>query len=199
MQTKILAATGNTGKIKEIRAILAPINLNIITPYEISLEIDVAETGTTYLVNARLKAEAYHNATGLPVLADDSGLEVAALEGAPGIHSARFSPIENANDADRRAHLIRALQAKTQPWKAHFHCTAVLYLPGRVLIHKTGECHGIIIPEERGEYGFGYDPIFFIPEYQRTMAEIDPSIKNKISHRAKALTALMPEITRYVK
>ncbi|MDY6845587.1 MAG: RdgB/HAM1 family non-canonical purine NTP pyrophosphatase [Chloroflexota bacterium] len=194
MHPELLAATSNPGKIKEISAILSPFDIKIITPQALSLKLRVAETGATYLENARLKAQAYHQATGIPVLADDSGLEVDALDGAPGLHSARFSPKENADDADRRAYLIEKLAGKARPWKAHFHCTAVLLLPDFGLIEKVGHCHGIIIPEERGETGFGYDPIFYIPEYQATMAELGPDIKNKISHRAKALTALMPVI-----
>lgn len=194
MQPELLAATSNPGKIEEIRAILSPFNVKIITPQELSLKLSVAETGATYLENARLKAQAYHQATGIPVLADDSGLEVDALDGEPGLHSARFSPRENADDADRRAYLLEQLAGKDRPWKAHFHCTAVLLLPGSGFIEKTGQCHGIIIPEERGDTGFGYDPIFYIPEYSATMAELGLDIKNKISHRAKALTALIPVI-----
>jgi len=128
------------------------------------------------------------------VLADDSGLEVDLLQGAPGIYSARFSPRANATDADRRAYLLSQLTNQPQPWKAHFQCAAILTLPGDVCIETTGSCDGFIIPEECGTGGFGYDPIFFIREYQATMAEIAPELKNKISHRAKAITALLPAI-----
>ncbi|HEY9122287.1 MAG TPA: non-canonical purine NTP pyrophosphatase, partial [Brevefilum sp.] len=157
------------------------------------------ETGRTYLENALLKAGAYYQASGLPVLADDSGLEVDALDGAPGLHSARFSPKENANDADRRAHLLEKLSEKTQPWHAHFHCTAVLLLRIGTYTKKVGRCQGLIIPKERGNTGFGYDPLFYIPEYGATMAELGPDIKNKISHRAKALIALMPAINNLLE
>lgn len=196
MESTLLAATGNPGKIKEIKAILAPIKIRIISPKDISLSIDVLETGASYAENARLKAEAYHLATGLPVLADDSGLEVKALDGAPGIHSARFSPKQNATDADRRAFLLQKLKGKNHPWLAHFHCTAVFLHQGSRILEKTGQCKGIIIPEERGEFGFGYDPVFYIPEFAATMAELSPPIKNQISHRARALKALMPEMKR---
>jgi XTP/dITP diphosphohydrolase len=128
----------------------------------------------------------------LPVIADDSGLEVDALEGAPGIFSARFSPIEDASDADRRAHLLAQLRGKLQPWHAHFHCSAVLALPGGETIERVGLCEGIIIPEERGSGGFGYDPLFYIPEYDATMAELPADVKNRISHRARAISALLP-------
>jgi XTP/dITP diphosphohydrolase len=196
MQPELLIATSNPGKIKEIKAILSPLNIKIIMPKELSLNLKVAESGTTYLENALLKAKAYHQAAGLPVLADDSGLEVDALDGAPGLHSARFSPKANANDADRRAYLLEILSDKAQPWYAHFHCTAVLLISSDNYTKSVGQCHGLIIPEERGNSGFGYDPVFYIPEYEATMAELGPDIKNKISHRAKALIALMPVISK---
>lgn len=194
MKPKLLAATGNPGKIKEIKDILRILEIDIVSPQDISLQINVAETGTSYSENARIKAEAYHRATGLPVLADDSGLEVEALEGAPGIHSARFSPKNDASDADRRVFLLKQLQGKPRPWRAHFHCTAVLLLSNSLELEKIGQCNGIIIQEERGEFGFGYDPIFYIPEFAATMAELAPRIKNRISHRGNALRALMPDI-----
>ncbi|MDF1519539.1 MAG: RdgB/HAM1 family non-canonical purine NTP pyrophosphatase [Brevefilum sp.] len=196
MQPELLIATSNPGKIKEIKAILSPLNLKITTPKDLALNLRVAETGGTYLENALLKARAYYQAAGLPVLADDSGLEVDALDGAPGLHSARFSPKENANDADRRAYLLEQLSDKAQPWHAHFHCTAVLLSSSDNFTKKVGRCRGLIIPEERGNTGFGYDPVFYIPEYGATMAELGPDIKNKISHRAKALIALNPVISK---
>ena len=196
MQITLLAATGNPGKLKEIKAILDHIGVNIISPKDIGLDLDVEETGVTYSQNARIKADAFHRASGLPVLADDSGLEVDPLDGAPGVHSARFSPKENATDADRREYLLEKLQEKSHPWRAHFHCTAILLVPGEKVIEKNGRCDGVIIPEERGKHGFGYDPIFYIPEFAATMAELSPSIKNQISHRAKALNSLTPGIKR---
>lgn len=194
MISKLLAATGNPGKLKEIKAILQGINIDVISPNDICLNIEVAETGITYAQNARLKAEAYLRAGGLPVLSDDSGLEVDALDGKPGLHSARFSPKENASDADRREYLLKQLRNQPHPWKAHFHCTAILLLPDGVIVEKNGRCDGVIIPEEIGEHGFGYDPIFYVPEFTATMAELVPPIKNLISHRAKALKALIPDI-----
>lgn len=196
MGSRLLAATGNPGKLKEIKAILSEIDIKIISPKDISLDLKIEETGITYAQNARIKAEAYFQGCGLPVLTDDSGLEVNALDGAPGIYSARFSPKKNATDADRREYLLEQLQGKPHPWKAHFHCTAVLLLPGGVMLEKNGRCDGVIIPEERGEGGFGYDPLFYVPEFAATMAELPPSIKNRISHRANALTDLIPDIKR---
>ena len=192
MQKILLIASGNPGKQREIKAILAPLKIQILSTSDIDLAILVQETGATYGENARLKAQAYHNATGLPVIADDSGLEVDALGGAPGIYSARFSPIEDASDADRRAHLLMQLQGKPHPWHAHFHCSAVLAIPGCETIERVGRCEGLIIPEERGSGGFGYDPVFYLPEYSATMAELPTEVKNRISHRARAISALLP-------
>ena len=192
MQKILLIASGNPGKQREIKAILAPLKIQILSTSDIDLAILVQETGATYGENARLKAQAYHNATGLPVIADDSGLEVDALGGAPGIYSARFSPIEDASDSDRRAHLLMQLQGKPHPWHAHFHCSAVLAIPGCETIERVGRCEGLIIPEERGSGGFGYDPVFYLPEYSATMAELPTEVKNRISHRARAISALLP-------
>lgn len=194
MKPAMLIASGNPGKLREISAILSRLDIELLSTQDIGLDITVKETGTTYGENALLKALAYQKASGLPALADDSGLEVEVLRGKPGVHSARFSPKENANDADRRAHLLAQLQEKSQPWKAHFHCTAILAMPNGEWIETTGRCNGIIIPEERGDGGFGYDPIFYLPEYDATMAELPSEVKNRISHRAKAMTAMLPLI-----
>ena len=194
MYKKLLIATGNPGKLVEIHEILNPLSLSLNSPLDLGLALQVKESGHTYSENARLKAEAYLQAAGLPVLSDDSGLEVDALDGAPGLYSARFSPKTNANDADRRDYLIQQLKGKPRPWKAIFHCTAILSLPDGRHFETTGRCEGIIIPEERGTSGFGYDPVFFLPEYKKTMAELGPEVKNKISHRARALQAMMPNL-----
>ncbi|MBW6465548.1 MAG: RdgB/HAM1 family non-canonical purine NTP pyrophosphatase [Brevefilum sp.] len=192
MHQTLLIASGNPGKLHEIKAILASLEIQVLSAADIDLDLQVQETGTTYGENARLKAQAYLSATGLPVIADDSGLEVDVLEGAPGIYSARFSPIQDASDADRRAHLLAELKGKSQPWQAHFHCTAVLALPSGECIERVGRCEGIIIPEERGSGGFGYDPLFYLPEFNATMAELPAEVKNRVSHRARALSALLP-------
>lgn len=192
MQNTILISSQNPGKIAEITAILTSIKQKMITPQDIALTINPKETGRSYTENARIKAIAYRNASGLPALADDSGLEVDVLDGAPGIFSARFSKIPNATDADRRAYLLEILKDFPQPWNAHFHCTAILATPGNTFIETTGRCDGVIIPDECGSGGFGYDPIFFIPERQATMAELPQQVKNTISHRALALLAMIP-------
>ena len=194
MKRTLLIASKNIGKIREIKAILSPLEIKILSPHDLNLDFKVIESGSTYAENARIKAQAYLSATALAVLADDSGLEVDRLGGAPGIHSARYSPQPGADDADRRAYLLSQLEGRRQPWKAHFHCSAVLALPNGKWIETMGICKGIIIPEERGSGGFGYDPIFFLPEYNATMAELLPEVKNQISHRAKAIQAMLPKI-----
>lgn len=194
MGNRLLIASGNPGKVREIKAILSMVDIELISPVEKSLVLEVAETGNSYEENARIKASAYLDAAGMPVLADDSGLEVDALNGAPGLYSNRFSPKQNANDADRRTYLLQQLRDKPGPWTAHFHCTAVLALPSGKFHSTTGRCDGVIIPEERGEGGFGYDPIFYIPEYEATMAQLPMALKNEISHRGKALSAMIPKI-----
>lgn len=192
---KLLIASGNPGKLVEIRALLGGINLELVTPQELGLEQDVHESGDSYAENAAKKATTFSNLTGLVTLADDSGLEVDALGGLPGIRSARFSPLPGATDADRRAYLLERLTGLPRPWKAHFHCTVALAIPGSEILYTQGECYGEIIPEERGSNGFGYDPIFWIPEMGKTMAELSTEEKNRISHRARAVKAAIPLLT----
>ncbi len=193
MNNILLIASGNPGKVQEIKTILAHLDLEIKTVMDSDQnEINVQEIGETYRENARLKAEAYYKSTGWITLADDSGLEVKALDGAPGIRSARYSPKENATDADRRHYLLQHLWGKPRPWQAHFHCSAALMVNEHEIYFSDGRCDGLIIPEERGTGGFGYDPVFYIPEYQATMAELSAEIKNKISHRGNALLAMIP-------
>lgn len=198
MEKSLLIASGNPGKIREIKAILSPLDCKIVSADERGTNLKVEETGGSYSANAALKAKAYLHAAKMLVLADDSGLEVDALNGQPGIFSARFSPKENATDHDRRKYLLEQLQGKPKPWTAHFHCTAVLAIPGEKYIETTGRCNGVIIPEERGTHGFGYDPVFYIPEHDATMAELSANLKNRISHRGRALMAMIPYITRFL-
>jgi len=192
---KLLIASGNPGKLGEMGALLDGLNLELVTPRQLGLELEVHESGETYAENAAKKAIAFSSASGLATLADDSGLEVDALGGLPGIRSARFSPVPGASDADRRAYLLERLKNLPRPWRAHFHCTVALALPGRKILFTEGDCHGEIIPQERGSNGFGYDPIFLIPEMGRTMAELSMDEKNRLSHRAGALKAAIPLLT----
>ena len=189
---RLLIATNNRGKVEELRALLHDLPMQLVTPLEINLELDVVEDGSTYAENAGKKALAFAQASGLVSLADDSGLEVEALGGAPGLYSARYLSKPGATDADRRAYLLKNLAGKLRPWPARFRATVAIAVPGQSLQSAEGDCRGEIIPEERGTGGFGYDPIFFIPELGRTMAELDMEEKNRLSHRARAIMNARP-------
>jgi XTP/dITP diphosphohydrolase len=196
---QLLLATTNKGKIGELSALLAGLPLQLLTPQEVSPDTRVEETGRTYLENALLKAFAYQAATGLAVLADDTGLEVDALDGAPGLHSARFSPLPGATDADRRALLLAHLAGKPRPWQARFQCVVVVLLPGAEPQVSYGSVEGEIIGEERGEQGFGYDRLFWIPAAGKTMAELGLEGKNRFSHRAAAVKNAIPYLRSVIK
>ena len=193
---KLLLATNNKGKLRELQAILADLPLELVTPADINLDLDVFEDGATYAENASKKALAFAHASGLVCIADDSGLEVDALDGAPGLYSARYSSKPGASDADRRAYLLQNLNGKPRPWKARFRATVAIAGPEGSVQIAEGTCPGEIIPEERGTGGFGYDPIFFMPELGQTMAELSDETKNRLSHRARAVQAAKPILMR---
>ena len=195
----LLIATYNQGKLKEIFNILKKLNLALYTPDRFSSSIVVKETGSTYDENALLKAQKNMQTSGLITLADDSGLEVKALHGQPGLLSARFAPMKNASDADRRHYLLEKLREKPQPWKVVFICKVALVAPNAPPIITGGVCRGMIIPEERGKMGFGYDPIFYITSQGKTMAELTLAEKNRISHRAKALQKMIPHLRKLIR
>ena len=183
---KLLLATSNPGKIREYRLLLDGLGYLITTPPEEGIAEVIAESGSTYEQNARLKAVVYARSSRLTTLADDSGLEVDALNGEPGIQSARFAG-EAATDTEKVSLLLAKLQGV--PWErrtACFKCVIAIVGPrGRADIC-PGECHGMIAFEPKGKNGFGYDPIFVLPETGKTMAELPAEIKNQISHRARA-------------
>lgn len=193
---KLLLATANIGKVQEMRAVLSALALEILDLRDLALHLEIDEDGATYAENAASKATAYASASGLPTLADDSGLEVDALNGEPGLRSARYAPFPNATDADRRAYLLSRLADKPRPWIARFRCILALAIPHQQLAFFEGVCEGEIIPEERGTGGFGYDPIFLLPDLKQTMAELSISQKNALSHRGRALQVLLPYLTR---
>ncbi|MBC8506070.1 MAG: RdgB/HAM1 family non-canonical purine NTP pyrophosphatase [Anaerolineales bacterium] len=183
----LLIGTKNQGKVDEIRALLTDIDVELISLTDINVDLDVEEIGKTYAENAALKAKAYAQASGMITLADDSGLEVDALDGAPGLYSARYSSRPNATDADRRGYLLENLAEYPRPWGARFICVVALATPEGEPHFYEGICPGEIIPEERGQFGFGYDPIFLVEKSEQTMAELPMEEKNKISHRARAV------------
>jgi XTP/dITP diphosphohydrolase len=206
---QILLATNNPGKVREIQALiedLAPAyreQISLILPLDIGIHLDVVEDGQTYAENAARKANAFCRGSNLITLADDSGLEVAALGGEPGLHSHRYAPSPNATDADRRAFLLKNLRQHTRPWRARFVCTIAIAVPEARgfdprLEYATGECPGEIIPEERGSNGFGYDPIFLLQELGKTMAELSTKEKNRYSHRARAIQNAVPLLVKMI-
>jgi XTP/dITP diphosphohydrolase len=195
---RLLVATNNRGKMQELRALLSDFHATLVTPEELGLILSVVEDGRTYRENAEKKATAFARASGLPALADDSGLEVDALGGAPGLHSARYLAQPGATDADRRAFLLHNLGDQPQPWLARFRAAVAISLPDGGAESAEGECGGRIIPEERGTRGFGYDPIFLVDGTDKTMAELEMQEKNRLSHRAKAVANARPSLVRLV-
>lgn len=187
--SSLLIATNNKGKIKELQALLKDTGIELATPAQINLDLDVIEDGQTYAENATKKAIAFAQASGLISLADDSGLEVDALDGAPGLYSARYGSMDGKklSDGERRVFLIKNLQGKPRPWVARFHATIAVAVPNGENYLAEGFCEGEIIPEERGTGGFGYDPIFLLSELRKTMAELSMEEKNRLSHRARAV------------
>ena len=186
----LLLATNNAGKLRELRQLLSKLSgVQLLSPQEIGLELEVRETGSTYAENASLKAAAFAKRSGLIVIADDSGLEVDVLGGAPGIRSARYSPLFGATDSDRRALLLENLGGHPRPWTARFRAWVAIAVPGEAIRQVEGICEGEIIPEERGENGFGYDPVFIPEGHDQTFSELPTDVKNEMSHRARAFHA----------
>jgi XTP/dITP diphosphohydrolase len=181
---RLLIASNNRGKLREYRDILGDLPLELVTPADIGLELEVAEAGASYYENALLKARAFARASGLLTLADDSGLEVDALGGEPGMHSHRYA---SGGDSDRYRALLERLQG-VPPKKrtARFRCVIVIVDPGGGTYTCEGVCPGLILSAPRGEGGFGYDPVFLLPDLGQTMAELAAEEKNRLSHRARA-------------
>jgi len=183
---KLLLASSNLGKIREYRLLLGDLGYQIVTLSEQGISKVTTESGNTYEQNAEMKATTYAKLSQLITLADDSGLEVDALHGKPGIHSARFAG-KNATDADRVTKLLTMMGGI--PWDrrtAHFKCVIAIATPEGKLRLCQGERHGIIAFEAKGKNGFGYDPIFYLPELAKTMAELPLELKNQLSHRGQA-------------
>jgi XTP/dITP diphosphohydrolase len=183
---KLLLATNNQGKVREYQNLLKGCGVELVTPSQVGLKLDVHESGRTYEENARLKAEAFASASGLLTLADDSGLEVDTLNGEPGIRSSRYAG-EGASDSQRVDFLLAKLKdIPIEKCTAHFSCVIALAYPEGKLEFYSGRCDGVITRQPRGTNGFGYDPIFLFPELKKTMAELSEETKNQISHRARA-------------
>jgi XTP/dITP diphosphohydrolase len=183
---KLLLATNNKGKVREYKSLLREIPFEIVTPSELGITTEIEETGDSFEENARLKATALARESGLLSLADDSGLEVEALGGEPGARSHRYAG-EDATDDDRISYLLVKLSNVPEGKRsARFRCVIAIAAPDGAVELCSGECPGFITTEPRGYNGFGYDPVFYLPELGKTMAELTPEEKNKISHRACA-------------
>jgi XTP/dITP diphosphohydrolase len=193
---QLVLATRNEGKVKEIAALLAPLGIEVVSLAAFPEIPEIPEDGDTFVENALAKARAVAARTGQLVMADDSGLEVDALNGAPGVHSARFAG-EPRDDARNNQKLLRLLEGV--PWEqrsARFRCVIALVTPGGMERVAEGVCEGFIGYEPRGTGGFGYDPLFYVPEFDRTFAELDLDTKNRISHRGRALMAVQKLVAK---
>lgn len=191
----LLIATRNQGKLREFQQIFADLGLVLASLDDLAIDVEVDETGTTFAENARLKAERYMQMSGLPTLSDDSGLEVAALNGAPGIFSARYGGVSGVAQLDYLLH-----QLADVPWDnraARFVCVIALARPGGPTEFVAGDLPGVITLAPRGSGGFGYDPLFFVPDAQKTLAELPAEHKNAISHRATAARAARLVLQRW--
>jgi len=188
-------ATRNPGKLREFRGLLEPFGYLILGLDDLGISAEHEETGNSFGENARLKALSYSAETELPVLGDDSGLEVLALGGRPGIHSARYAG-SGATDAQRISKLLEELGAARGKRDARFVCRLALAQKGGLLLESEGTCEGVILDAPRGGGGFGYDPVFYFPELKKTFAELEEREKNVYSHRGRAVRSLLSSILR---
>lgn len=187
---KMVLASKNQKKLTELQAILQQLGVQCMLEQDAGVDLEVEETGTTFEENALLKARAVMQATGLPAIADDSGLEVDALDGAPGVYSARYGGAACRSDADRNRLLLQRMeQVPDTARTARFVSVITCCMPDGTVLTARGSCEGLILREGRGTDGFGYDPLFYVPQEQQTFAQLPPERKNAISHRGKALAA----------
>ena len=194
---KFVLATHNPGKLKEMSAILGKLGVEVVLPGDLGLTVDVEETGETFAENAMLKARAICAAAGLPAIADDSGLCVDALNGGPGVYSARYGG-EELDDRGRYQLLLSSMRgAPTR--NAHFACAVACAFPNGDTLTGEGRCEGTIAFAPMGAEGFGYDPVFFVPELRKTFAQLTGEEKSAISHRGKALSDFVGKLEPYLK
>ena len=193
---KLVFATGNEGKMKEIRMILGDLDYEILSMKEAGITADIVEDGKTFEENAKIKAKAISKLANCLVLADDSGLEVDYMDKQPGIYSARWLGEDTSYDVKNNKIIENLNGVPDEERTARFVCAVAAAFPDGKVITKRGMIEGIIGYEQRGENGFGYDPIFFLPEYGKTTAELSPEEKNKISHRGRALEQIKEELKK---
>ena len=197
---KIIFATNNQGKYKEIKEIMRDFQVEVVSMKEAGIFLEPEETGTTFLENATIKAKAVFEAApeGSLVIADDSGIEIDFMDKQPGVDSALFMGVDTSYRIRNQAIIDRLDGVPDEKRTARFICVIVAILPDGTLLHSKGVMEGRIAYAESGENGFGYDPIFFLPEYGKTSAEIPPDEKNKISHRGKALKEMKEILAKYL-
>lgn len=191
---RIIFATGNAGKMVEIRAILADLGIPVLSMKEAGITADIVENGKSFEENADIKAKAIMELTGDVVLADDSGLEIDYLNGEPGIYSARYMGEDTSYEIKNQNLIDRLAGVPKEKRTARFVCAIAAAFPDGTVLHSRGTIEGIIGYEAKGENGFGYDPIFYLPKYQCTTAELSPEKKNELSHRGKALRMMKEKL-----
>lgn len=194
---KMVLASQNQHKLEEMQRLLAQQGVTVVLQSALGLQVEVEETGETFLENARLKAQAVMQASGLPAIADDSGLCVDCLNGAPGVYSARYGG-EGLSDTERYQLLLKAVSGQGDR-SCRFVSSIVLCMPNGDLIEAEGSCEGTLAYHPKGENGFGYDPIFFVPALKKTFAELTAEEKNQISHRARAFEQFTQAFEQYRK
>ena len=195
---QIIIATQNKGKAKDFEALLSPLGFKVLTLRDVAKDMDVEETGVTFEENAILKAEAVAKALQIPVIADDSGLEIDALDGEPGVYSARYAGLDKSDDANIDKVLEKLSDVPESERTGRFRCVLAVAAPDKKTETFSGSCEGVILNERRGENGFGYDPIFYVPDLKRTMAELAPEEKAAISHRGNAIRELKQAIPQWL-
>ena len=191
---KAVLASHNKKKMAEMRAILSELGIEVLSQADVGVDMEPEETGTTFEENARIKAKAIMEATGLPAIADDSGLVVDALGGEPGVYSARYGG-EGLDDTGRWQLLLKNMEGK-EDRACKFVSVICCAFPDGSQLMARGECHGVVAQGPKGEGGFGYDPVFWLPDLGKSMAELAPEEKNKISHRGNALRVFKEELER---
>jgi len=194
---KFVLATHNPGKLREMSDILSHLGIEVVSPKELGVTVDVEETGTTFAENAMLKAKAVCKAANLPAIADDSGLCVDALNGGPGVYSARYGG-EELDDRGRYMLLLNSMRGQTTR-AAHFACAVACAFPNGESLTAEGRCDGSIAFAPMGDGGFGYDPVFFVPEYRKTFGQLTAEEKREISHRGRALADFVKKLETYLK
>ena len=198
MEKRIIFATGNEGKMREIRMILGNLGVPVLSMKEAGISADIEENGKSFAENAAIKAKVIMEMTGEIVMADDSGLEIDYLDGAPGIYSARFMGEDTSYDIKNKALIDKLAGVPDEKRTARFVCAIACALPDGQILESRGTMEGIIGYEIKGENGFGYDPIFYLPECGCTSAEISPEKKNELSHRGKALRVMKEKLEKYL-